>query len=111
MSSALDSPMCRRAGPTPKCWHIMASTHQQSSARCSPDMYPPLVNHWIDDRDVPASAGASFEKRSPIDDRVIARVAAGTGADVTAAVDAAARASDSWRRVTAPARGAILGRA
>src|SRR5437763_12395184 len=30
-------------------------------------MYPEHVPHWIDDREVAGSSGASFEKRSPID--------------------------------------------
>lgn len=74
-------------------------------------MYPPLVNHWIDDADVSASSGESFPKRSPLDDRVVGQVTRGTAADVTRAVDAADRASDSWARMTAPKRGEVLGRA
>ena len=38
-------------------------------------MYPPHVNHWIADAEVTSSSGGSFEKRCPIDDRVIARTA------------------------------------
>ena len=34
-------------------------------------MYPSRVNHWIDDREVVSSTGASFEKRCPIDGRVV----------------------------------------
>jgi len=74
-------------------------------------MYPQHVPHWIDDREVAGSSGASFEKRSPIDDRVIAQVARGNAADVRAAVDAAERAAASWSRLTPPKRGEILGRA
>src|SRR5919198_3081447 len=74
-------------------------------------MYPSAISHWIDDREVAGSSGASFEKRSPIDDRVIAQVARGNAADVREAVDAAQRALASWSRLTPPRRGEILGRA
>src|SRR5690242_16681134 len=74
-------------------------------------MYPPEVRHWIGDADVVASTGDTFEKRSPMDDRVIARVARGSTADVAAAVDAAAAAAEAWGRLPAPRRGEILGRA
>src|SRR5438874_9764643 len=74
-------------------------------------MYPEHVPHWIDDREVAGSSGASFEKRSPIDDRVIGQVARGDAADARAAVDAAERAAASWSRLTPPRRGEILGRA
>jgi acyl-CoA reductase-like NAD-dependent aldehyde dehydrogenase len=74
-------------------------------------MYPPHVNHWIDDCEVASSTGSSFEKRCPIDDRVIARVARGTADEVRRAVDAAACAAESWGRLPAPKRGEVLGRA
>jgi len=72
--------------------------------------YPQHVLHWIDDLEAPAG-GRTFEKRCPIDDRVVARVVRGGAADVAAAVDTAARACDAWGRVPAPRRGEILGRA
>ena len=56
-------------------------------------MYPQHVNHWIADREVAASTGGSFEKRCPIDDRVIAHVARGMAGDVAWAVDTAAGAA------------------
>jgi acyl-CoA reductase-like NAD-dependent aldehyde dehydrogenase len=74
-------------------------------------VYPQQILHWIDDADVSASGGDTFEKRSPVDDRVIARVTRGTAADVVRAVDAAAAASDAWARTPAPRRGEVLGRA
>jgi acyl-CoA reductase-like NAD-dependent aldehyde dehydrogenase len=46
-----------------------------------------------------------------MDDRVVARVARGSAADVARAVSAAARAAESWTRTPAPRRGEILGRA
>jgi acyl-CoA reductase-like NAD-dependent aldehyde dehydrogenase len=75
-------------------------------------MYPHEVRHWIDDAEVPSAGPAeTFEKRSPIDDRVLATVARGTAADVTRAVDAAVDAADAWGRLPAPKRGEVLGRA
>src|SRR5262245_66297888 len=73
-------------------------------------MYPDSVLHWIDDAEVPASSGATFEKRCPIDDACITQVARGTAADVDAAVAAAARAADAWSALPAPKRGEVLGR-
>jgi len=60
---------------------------------------------------VASAAGETFEKRSPIDDRVVSAVTRGSGVDVARAVDAAAGAADAWARVPAPRRGEILGRA
>jgi alpha-ketoglutaric semialdehyde dehydrogenase len=74
-------------------------------------VYPNEILHWIEDQAIASSTGKTFEKRSPIDDRVLARVARGAVADVTRAVDAAARAADAWGRTPAPRRGEILGRA
>jgi aldehyde dehydrogenase (NAD+) len=74
-------------------------------------MYPREIRHWIDDTEVPASNGQTFEKRCPIDDRVVACVARGAAADVDAAVSAAARAAEAWGRLPAPKRGEIVGRA
>jgi acyl-CoA reductase-like NAD-dependent aldehyde dehydrogenase len=80
-------------------------------------MYPRYVTHWIDDREVApgfdhsperSPDGAWFEKRCPIDDRVIAQVARGTADDVRDAVDRAACAAESWGRVPAPGRGEVL---
>jgi len=75
-------------------------------------MYPHEVLHWIDDAET-ASAGSqqTFEKRSPIDDHVLANVARGTAADVTRAIDSAVAAADAWGRLPAPKRGEVLGRA
>ncbi len=78
--------------------------------------YPTHVFHWIDDAEArsltPATNdSATFEKRSPIDDRVLAQVERGGAADVTRAIDGAAHACEAWARVTAPRRGEILARA
>ncbi len=75
-------------------------------------MYPHEVLHWIDDTETASTASAeTFEKRSPIDDHVLAKVARGTEADVARAVGAAAAAADAWGRLPAPKRGEVLGRA
>jgi aldehyde dehydrogenase (NAD+) len=74
-------------------------------------MYPTRVLHWIDDAETPSAGGATFEKRSPIDDRVVASVARGATAEVVRAVDAASAAAEAWARLPAPRRGEILGRA
>ena len=73
--------------------------------------YPDRSLHWIDDAEAPASNGDTFEKRCPIDDRLLTQVARGGPEDVVRAVDAAARAADAWGRTPAPVRGEILGRA
>ena len=76
-------------------------------------MYPTQILHWINDAEVASLGtppGGTFEKRCPIDDRVVARVTRGTAADVTRAVDAAAAAADAWGRLPAPRRGDIIGR-
>src|SRR5947209_1593694 len=78
-------------------------------------MYPGEVLHWIGDAEVASGGspgiGDSFEKRSPIDDRVLAKVARGSAIDIARAVDAAVAAAEAWGRVPAPTRGEILGRA
>jgi aldehyde dehydrogenase (NAD+) len=77
-------------------------------------VYPQHILHWINDAEAASlgtPSGETFEKRCPIDDRVVARVTRGTAADVTSAVDAAAAAADAWGRLPAPRRGEVLGRA
>src|SRR5262249_3223751 len=78
-------------------------------------MYPHEVLHWIDDAEVASGGsqviGDSFEKRSPADDRVLAKVARGSAVDVKRAVDVAVTAAESWGRLPAPKRGEVLGRA
>lgn len=73
--------------------------------------YPSFVPHWIADGEVPSIGGATFAKRCPIDDRLVAQVARGGAAEVAHALSAAAGAAEAWAQVPAPRRGAILGRA
>src|SRR5256885_7228497 len=74
-------------------------------------MYPDRVLHWIDDAEAARPDGETFEKRCPMDDRIVAHVARGNPADVDMAVAAASRAAEAWGRLPAPKRGDILGRA
>ena len=73
--------------------------------------YPTFIPHWIADAEVPSIGGATFDKRCPIDDRVVAQVARGGAAEVAHALSSAAGAAEAWAQTPAPRRGAILGRA
>ncbi len=66
------------------------------------------VQHFIDGAPRPAASGRVFETRSPIDERVLAAVAAGDAADVDAAARAAERAFPAWRAVAGAARRDLL---
>ncbi|HEX5048561.1 MAG TPA: 5-carboxymethyl-2-hydroxymuconate semialdehyde dehydrogenase [Gammaproteobacteria bacterium] len=66
------------------------------------------VLHFIDGAAVPARSGRTFETRTPIDDRVLARVAQGDAADVAAAASAAERAFPKWRDVPGAERRDVL---
>ncbi|GBP23962.1 Retinal dehydrogenase 1 [Eumeta japonica] len=67
-----------------------------------------IDNEWVD-----AESGKTFETVSPIDGKVITRVAEGDKADIEKAVAAARRAfhrKSEWRQLTASARGRLLHR-
>jgi len=67
------------------------------------------ISHFINGEFQPASSGKTFEKRSPTDNRVLARVAEGTQADVNAAVMAARNAlNGDWGRMTVEKRVSML---
>jgi benzaldehyde dehydrogenase (NAD) len=51
---------------------------------------------WINGERMPASSGATFERRNPLDGSVATTAAAASVADALAAVDAAAQAFPSW---------------
>jgi len=74
-------------------------------------VYPQQIHHWIDDAEVAAPDAQTFDKRCPIDDRVVASVARGTADDVRQATASAACAAEAWGRLPAPRRGEVLGRA
>ncbi len=73
--------------------------------------YPSFVPHWIADAEVPSVGGDTFDKRCPMDDRVVAQVARGGAAEAAHALSSAAGAADAWAATPAPQRGAFLGRA
>ena len=62
------------------------------------------INLLIDDRDVAASNGATFERRDPITGEVASRAAAASVADAQAAADAAAAAFPAWSKLGPNAR-------
>jgi 5-carboxymethyl-2-hydroxymuconic-semialdehyde dehydrogenase len=70
------------------------------------------IPHFIDNVFVEAREGGSFESLNPADNQPVARVAAGTAADVDAAVKAARAAFDDgpWPRLPAAARARHLRR-
>ncbi len=71
---------------------------------------PHLLN-FIDGKWVEGQGGESFDDLDPATAEVIATATKSTTADVDAAVDAARRALDGWRKFPAPKRGEILYRA
>src|SRR3712207_4437205 len=69
----------------------------------------PVYRNIIGGRDAAASDGAAMDVLSPIDGQPFAAIAAGTAADVDAAVAAARQAFDgAWGRLTATERGRLL---
>ncbi len=71
---------------------------------------PQTIRHLIDGRKQNASDGAFYDKFEPATGAVMARVAAGTSADVDAAVAAARAQFDSgeWSRLPSAARAKLL---
>ena len=66
-------------------------------------------NNYIDGRWVPSASGETFENRNPADTGDLVGVfQQSNGRDVETALDAAARAYQSWRLVPAPLRAEIL---
>ena len=71
-----------------------------------------IFNNYIDGRWVPSRSGQLVENRNPADNRdVVGRFQESTADDAVAAIEAAARAFESWRLVPAPKRAEILLRA
>ncbi len=66
------------------------------------------VLHFIDGAPRPARSEQTFATHSPIDGRVLASVAAGDGADVAAAAEAAQRAFAAWRDLPGGERRSLL---
>jgi 5-carboxymethyl-2-hydroxymuconic-semialdehyde dehydrogenase len=71
-----------------------------------------MIQHFIDNRFVPATSGETFATLDPATNRPLAEVAAGTAADVDRAVRAARAAFDAgpWPRLPAAERGRLLRR-
>ncbi len=74
-------------------------------------MATPHLHNFIDGKWVEGGSGLSFENLDPANGELVATVTKSTTADVDAAVDAARRALDGWRKFPAPRRGEILYRA
>ncbi len=73
---------------------------------------PETYHNLIDGRWVPARSGKTFENRNPADhEDLVGLFADSDENDVYAAVAAARRAYDEWRRVPAPRRAEIIQRA
>jgi acyl-CoA reductase-like NAD-dependent aldehyde dehydrogenase len=66
------------------------------------------INLLIDDRDMAASTGATFERRDPITGDVASRAAAASVGDAQAAADAAAAAFPTWSKLGPNARRSVL---
>ena len=80
--------------------------NDQVSLNVAPDM---VHHNLIGGRNVPASDGAMLDVLSPVDGALFARIAAGTAADVDAAVKAARAAFEgAWGKLTATERGRLL---
>lgn len=84
--------------------------NQSAVSARRPLAYPSTIGHWVDDADIP-STDYVFDKRSPIDDCLIGKVARGSALEAGMAVTAARKASEAWARVPPPVRGEVLGRA
>jgi aldehyde dehydrogenase (NAD+) len=68
-----------------------------------------IYNNYIDGRWVPSSSGNTFENRNPANtDDLIGIFQKSNGKDVETAVEAAARAYETWRLVPAPLRAELL---
>jgi aldehyde dehydrogenase (NAD+) len=71
-----------------------------------------IFNNYVDGAWVPSRSGDLFENRNPADDRDVIGLFQRSGPDdAAAAIDAAARAYETWRLVPAPRRAEILFRA
>jgi acyl-CoA reductase-like NAD-dependent aldehyde dehydrogenase len=68
-----------------------------------------VFNNFIDGKWVPSRSGELFENRNPADARdLIGQFPASAHGDAVAAIEAAARAYQTWRLVPAPRRAEIL---
>jgi alpha-ketoglutaric semialdehyde dehydrogenase len=72
--------------------------------------YPAEVLHWIGGERASAS-GETYDKKSPHDGTIMARVARGMPEDARLAVDTAVGAFDAWARTPVVTRGELIRRA
>jgi benzaldehyde dehydrogenase (NAD) len=75
------------------------------------DSSPLQTSLWVDGRPRPASQGATFQRRNPLDQSLATVAAAASPTDAAAAVDAAARAFVAWSRTGPGERRALLTKA
>ena len=95
-----------------RCQTVSAAVVDRSANRSYPHADVPKILHWIDDAEVASSSGETFEKRCPIDDRVVAQRRARHGRRRRRARGECRRAAaEAWGRLPPPRRGEILGRA
>ena len=74
-----------------------------------PTLSATKYNNYIDGQWSPSNSGETFENRNPANnDDLIGVFQKSTGRDVEAALDAAARAYETWRLVPAPRRAELL---
>lgn len=66
------------------------------------------LDHWIDGISCPPSSGRYIANVNPMTGAAGVNVAAGTSADVDAAIAAAQRVADEWRRFNAAERGRLM---
>ncbi len=69
---------------------------------------PELAGNWIAGREGPAANGGTLDKRSPVDGRLLCRVARSGAEDVAAAVAAARAAQPAWAAMPGVRRGMVL---
>jgi len=74
----------------------------------SHESIPEVVTNWIGGREETAASGETFEKHSPHDATLIARVVRARKEDVAAAVAAARKAQPAWSETPPVERGSVL---
>jgi alpha-ketoglutaric semialdehyde dehydrogenase len=70
--------------------------------------YPEQIQHWIRDREQPASSGDTIAKTNPSTGAILGRLARGTADDAHACIAAADDTFASWSQTAIIARGDIL---
>ena len=88
----------------------MATTIDATGWEARSEQLTPSGQAFIDNESVPAASGETFEKRSPVDGRHLADVAAGDKADVDAAVRSARKAFEQgeWTKLAPRDRKKLL---